>query len=54
MSMINLVILAIVAVILIAVIAYLVRKTKSGAKCIGCPDSGSCGGNCSGCSCHQK
>ncbi len=26
------------------------RSKKSGKKCIGCPDSGQCCGNCSGCS----
>jgi hypothetical protein len=29
---------------------YLYRAKKSGRKCIGCPDSGSCGGNCGSCS----
>ena len=44
----------IVAVILAALIGgaafYIYRAKKSGAKCIGCPDSGTCSGNCSGCS----
>ena len=25
------------------------RSKKSGKKCIGCPDSGSCSGQCAGC-----
>ena len=25
------------------------KSKKSGKKCIGCPDSGSCSGNCGGC-----
>ena len=28
---------------------YVYRAKKRGVKCIGCPDSGSCSGNCSGC-----
>lgn len=26
------------------------RSKKKGKKCIGCPDSGCCGGSCAGCS----
>ena len=45
-------------IILGAAIIYIVKAKKSGAKCIGCPDSGSCvhaqngaggSGNCAGC-----
>ena len=56
MNTVNLLILAVVAVILIAVVAYIVREKKSGAKCIGCPHSRTCGGNCgscSGCGCQK-
>lgn len=28
--------------------AYVYKAKKSGKKCIGCPDGGSCGGHCSG------
>ena len=42
----------IVALILMAIIGgavtYIIRQKKKGTKCIGCPDSGSCGGHCSG------
>lgn len=31
---------------------YVYRSKKSGKKCIGCPDSGCCSGNCPGC--HHK
>lgn len=30
---------------------FIVMQKKKGVKCIGCPDSKSCNGNCSGC-CH--
>jgi len=50
----------IVSIILVLVLAgaiyYIIKSKKSGKRCIGCPDSGSCGksasGGCSGgCSC---
>jgi len=45
----NLLIIAIVAVILAAAAWYIYRQKKSAAKCIGCPDSRTCAGNCQGC-----
>ncbi len=43
----------IIALILITVIGlaafYVYKAKKSGKKCIGCPDSGKCGGGCCGC-----
>lgn len=51
-------IIAIIAIVLIigGAIAYIIKAKKSGKKCIGCPDSGSCStgkcsGTCSSCSC---
>ena len=48
-------IIAIIAIALIIglAVAYIIRAKKSGKKCIGCPDGGSCTkGGCSGnCSC---
>ena len=46
----------IIAVIIVALfvggaIAYIIYAKKSGKKCIGCPDSQSCSGNCDGCNC---
>jgi len=42
----------IVALVLLLVIGgaliYIRKQKKKGVKCIGCPDSGSCGGHCSG------
>ncbi len=45
--------IAIVAVLLIigGALAYIIKAKKSGKKCIGCPDSGSCSGNCTSCAC---
>lgn len=49
------IIIAVVVVILAAAIGYIVKKKKSGAHCIGCPDGGS-GSHCQGggsCHCHK-
>lgn len=55
----NFIIVAILAVIIGAALAYVIKAKKSGAKCIGCPDSktctsksssSTCSGNCSCCS----
>ncbi len=52
-------IIAIAAILLIigGALAYIIKAKKSGKKCIGCPESGSCHakgcGGCSGCGhCH--
>lgn len=50
-------IIAIGAILLIigGAVAYIIKAKKSGKKCIGCPDSASCGGKCGGkCSCNTK
>ena len=56
--MVDFLILAVVAAIVTAIILYIRKEKKSGAKCIGCPHSRSCSGNCAGCSggcsCHNK
>ena len=45
---------AITVIIILAILGgaavYLYRAKKRGVKCVGCPDSGSCSGNCKGCS----
>lgn len=42
----------IIAVIVLSIVGgaavYLYRAKKNGAKCIGCPNSKTCGGNCGG------
>ena len=55
--MIDCIVIGILVVIIAAAAFYVYKAKKSGKKCIGCPDSGSCGkgscgsGGCSGCGC---
>lgn len=42
--MVDIIILAIVLVMLGLAVTYIVKKKKSGVKCIGCPDGCSCSG----------
>ena len=54
--MINVVIIGIVGVILGAAVGYIVKEKKKGVRCIGCPDSKTCSGNCNGegaCDCGE-
>ena len=44
----NLIVTAILAVIIGFAVRYIYKSKKSGHKCIGCPDSGSCSSCCSG------
>lgn len=50
--MIDYIVLAILAVIIIAAGRYVYRAKKSGKKCIGCPEGGSCSQGCSHCGSH--
>ena len=43
--------IALIVLIVGGAIAYIIYAKKSGKKCIGCPDGGSCNGNCSCCNC---
>ena len=52
-------VIGIIALIIGGAVAYIIKAKKSGKKCIGCPDSATCGksgcqSGCSGCSgqCH--
>lgn len=45
----NFIVIAIVVVIIGLAAFYVYKAKKSGKKCIGCPDSGSCNCGCSGC-----
>ncbi|MBE6923833.1 MAG: FeoB-associated Cys-rich membrane protein [Ruminococcaceae bacterium] len=47
----NVIIIAVLMAILGGAAFYVYKAKKSGKKCIGCPDSGSCSGNCGSCSC---
>ncbi len=45
----DIVILSVIAAIIGAATWYVIKAKRSGKKCIGCPDSGSCTGGCCGC-----
>lgn len=48
----SIIIVAILVVIVGLAALYVYKAKKSGKKCIGCPDSGTCGKNCgSSCGC---
>jgi len=51
MGPIDYVVIAVIALIVGLAGLYVCKAKKSGKKCIGCPDGGSCSGNCSGCNC---
>ena len=44
----NIIPAAILILVVGAAALYVYRAKKSGKKCIGCPDGGSCGGGCAG------
>ena len=46
----NILVIAVLGLILGGAVGYIWKQKKKGVKCIGCPDRGSCSGNCSGCS----
>ena len=54
--MIDIIIIAVIAVIVGLAALYVYKAKKNGKKCIGCPDSASCHGNCTSCShsCHEQ
>ena len=65
MQWIDWIVVAIIALIVGGALAYIIKAKKSGKRCIGCPDSGSCcagktnaGGGCKGCNgachCHEE
>ena len=46
----NIIAIAVIVLIVGGAAAYIIKAKKSGKKCIGCPDSGSCGkGSCGSC-----
>ena len=47
-TVVNYLIILIVVMIVACSLGYIRREKKRGSKCVGCPYSGSCGGNCSG------
>ena len=43
----NIIVILLIAAIILLAVLYIVRAKRSGKKCIGCPDSKQCNGNCS-------
>ena len=52
MKPVDVVVILIISLIVFGASYYIYRAKKSGKKCIGCPSSSSCGGNCSSCKCN--
>lgn len=50
----NFIAIAVVVVILGLAIGYIVRQKRSGAKCIGCAHSKTCGSSNCSCGCGDK
>lgn len=46
--MVNIVLILILGMILGWAVGYIIKEKKKGVKCIGCPDSKTCRGNCGG------
>lgn len=44
--MVNLTALAVIAAAVAAAVRYIYKEKKRGARCVGCPYSGTCGGSC--------
>ena len=49
MGPVDVVLILVIAAIVGGAALYIRKAKKSGKKCIGCPDSGSCSGHCAGC-----
>ena len=47
----NFIIIAVVVVIIAVAVRYIYKAKKSGKKCVGCPDGGSCSSGGCGCGC---
>ena len=49
----DIIIIVIVAIAVGSALSYIRKAKKSGARCVGCSDSGSCGSSC-GCGCGSN
>ena len=52
----DIIVIALIVIILGLAALYVYKAKKQGKKCIGCPDSGSCGscsGGCESCNCGK-
>ena len=55
--MVDIIVIAVIVLVIGGAIAYIVKAKKNGKKCIGCPDSCSCGaknGSCENCAQNQQ
>lgn len=50
----DIIVIAIVVVLVGLAIGYIVRQKRSGARCIGCAHSKSCGSSGCGCGCGEE
>ena len=50
----NVILVVVIALVLGFAAWYIYKAKKSGKKCIGCPDSGSCSGSCGCCHCGEQ
>lgn len=50
MTLADIIAIAVIVLIVGGAVAYIIKAKKSGQKCIGCPDSKTCGKNQSACS----
>lgn len=54
MQLVDYIVIAVIVLIVGGAVAYIIKAKKSGKKCIGCPDSGTCGKGCNGaCGCRK-
>ena len=49
MGIVDYIVIAVIGLIIGLAVGYIRREKKQGKKCIGCPDSGTCAGNCGCC-----
>lgn len=49
MGLVDYIAIAVIVLIVGAAVFYIVRAKRRGEKCIGCPNSKQCSGNCGGC-----
>ena len=51
MTLTDWIVIGVIVLIVGGALGYIVWAKKKGQKCIGCPDSKTCGGSCGSCSC---
>lgn len=54
MTLVDWIVIGVIALVVLGALAYIIRAKKKGQKCIGCPDSKTCGGSCGCCSCGDN